>query len=381
MLCVPAANEAASAPSPESCSAHYQVVMAYDARLGVKFLAEEETALADTLVPKELLPEWRTSYMVQPLQFRDQALGYALLELNGKELTAIRAVAELLSSAVKASELAQSAVRAATQRRDARPRGRREAGAGVIREQFERVTKRHSIPGFDLCVRVSPNTRGEEGGYFDLVPCEGGCWLSLGDSSGGDPGREGTNLVLQGIVAALVHAQPDNSPEQSLRALERALTPELRQRLGCEDTAPVALLRYRESGEVLFAGSHPGLLVYRKQGGRCEALVPPDSPAQPCLSSPPLAGALTLEPGDFLLLCSDRLCETPGAGDEPGFGERLGPALETSTPRSASQLAEGILEALRSGRDAVSEALTLVVLGRLKEIEPVREGSPSPPEE
>src|SRR5688500_5706261 len=110
------------------------------------------------------------------------------------------------------------------------------------------------------------------GDCYDVVPFEGGAWLSIGDVAGHGLGAGVVMMMLQSSVAAVLRNNTEISPSSALSIVNAVIFDNVKQRLGQDEHATLMLLRYEHSGRIVFAGAHEEPLVYRARSGRCEVL-------------------------------------------------------------------------------------------------------------
>lgn len=203
------------------------------------------------------------------------------------------------------------------------------------------------------------------GDYFDILPCDGGCWLGIGDVAGHGLHTGLVMLMIQSIVAATTLAKPNARPAEAWAALNTVLHENVRRRLQRDEHATLTLLRYHADGRLQYAGAHEELIVYRAAKHECEVLATPGLwagivPTAPLGSVPD--SECQLQPGDVLLLYTDGLTESRNA--EMGvFGvERLCETLAEVAHLPAGDILDHILGLLATWATRQKDDLTLVVL-------------------
>jgi sigma-B regulation protein RsbU (phosphoserine phosphatase) len=171
--------------------------------------------------------------------------------------------------------------------------------------------------------------------------------------------------MIQSIVAATTHVQPDAPPAEAWSALNSVLCENVRGRLGRDEHATVTLLRYHEDGCFEFAGAHEELVIYRAARGRCEVLETPGlwvgiSKATPRHAIP--SGRFQLESGDILLLYTDGLTESRHPEDGLFGVERVCRCLDEAADLPALDILELLLTRVDTWTTRQRDDLTLVVL-------------------
>ena len=139
----------------------------------------------------------------------------------------------------------------------------------------------------------------------------------------------------------------------------------VRVRLERDEHATLTLIRYEDSGRMVYAGAHEDIVIYRAQQRRCELLQTHGVWAG--VSDDLAAGAITdqdcqLEPGDTVLLHTDGVTEATNATREMFGLDRLCRALERVAERDVDAIRDSLLAEVRGFMSAQTDDLTLVVL-------------------
>jgi serine phosphatase RsbU (regulator of sigma subunit)/anti-sigma regulatory factor (Ser/Thr protein kinase) len=204
------------------------------------------------------------------------------------------------------------------------------------------------IPGIEAAgtFRVALDSAMVGGDFYDVFTAGAGAWVAaLGDIMGkGAPAAAVMGVARQTIRAAALAQQ---RPSQILRTVNESLL----QQTEPERYATIACARIRPRGDrsqvTVSCGGHPSPLVLRADG-RVEEIS--------CIGT--VLGILPdpeldevdaeLEPGDTLVLYSDGVTDehVPG-GEEFGFA-RLEAVLRDHAGRTASEIAQAIVEAVES---------------------------------
>src|SRR5690606_18653215 len=103
-------------PGPDDCS---EALLAYQEETGLHPEGAGRIFRTGEVVPTDLRPPWRHSVMVQPLFFNDQPLGFCVIEIGSRDVSVFKTIPELISTALKAIELARTIVEEATRRQRA----------------------------------------------------------------------------------------------------------------------------------------------------------------------------------------------------------------------------------------------------------------------
>jgi len=205
------------------------------------------------------------------------------------------------------------------------------------------------------------------GDYFDILPFERGCWLGIGDVAGHGLHAGLVMLMIQSIVSAITRDRPDASPAQVWTALNAVLCDNVRVRLERDEHATLTLIRYDDSGRMVYAGAHEDIIIYRARQRRCELLQTHGVWAG--VASDLDAGTITdqecrLEPGDTVLLHTDGITEAANATREMFGIDRLCRALERGADGDVDAIRDSLMAEVRGFMAAQAQAddLTLVVL-------------------
>jgi phosphoserine phosphatase RsbU/P len=351
----------AGVPHPDADSL---LLLAYDDQSQLKTQANDRTFRTGEVIPKALRPPWRHSVMVQPLFFKDQPLGFCVIEIGSRDSSVFKTIPELISTALKATELAEAIAQEATRRHraeQARMSRELEIAASI---QTGILPVQPVVSGLEIATRMVPTS--EVGGdYFDILPCAGGCWLGIGDVAGHGLHTGLVMLMIQSIVAATTLALPDATPTEAWAALNSVLYDNVRRRLQRDEHATLTLLRYHADGRLIFAGAHEEFIIYRAGSKTCEIVATPGLWVG--IVPVPAAGSVVdsecrLSPGDVLLLYTDGLTES--RNKQMGlFGvERLSQSLLEVGECHVDQIREHILGQVRAWTTLQRDDLTLVVL-------------------
>lgn len=217
------------------------------------------------------------------------------------------------------------------------------------------------LPGYDVAAMNLP-TGAIGGDYYDYVPLPGeSLGLVVADVSGkGIPAA----LIMATFRAALRHEVRRLADLSALaRHLNRAV---LESRDAARFVTAVCGVLEPRSGRLTYVncGHNPPLLL-RGRGGR--EMLGRGGPALGLLEGEPFeTGALSLDPGDTLVLYTDGVVE-PTNGDDVEFGvDRLEDAVRATGLRPAADALQSVVEATRafSGHELYEDDFTLVVVRR-----------------
>jgi serine phosphatase RsbU (regulator of sigma subunit) len=206
------------------------------------------------------------------------------------------------------------------------------------------------------------------GDYYDVRAVENGCWIGIGDVSGHGLDAGLMMLMTQSIVAALVERDPRASPADVLATLNDILFDNIHYRLKRHEHATMTLLRYDRSGEVVFAGAHEEIVLYRADRGACEVVETPGTwiGGRRDVRASMVNTTLKLAPGDVLLLHTDGATEVQNALGEQFGLERLCDQFARLQDQSPQAIVERLRAAVKTWGDDTKDDVTFVV-GRFGE--------------
>jgi|SRR5215831_4783085 len=202
------------------------------------------------------------------------------------------------------------------------------------------------------------------GDYYDAVPTDDGCWLGIGDVAGHGLGAGLVMLMIQSVVSALTRSNPDASPREIVRVLNRVLYENLRHRLGQDEHVTFTLLRYRPDGRIVFAGAHEDIVVWRAATGRCQLVPTPGTwlGGMEDVARATVDSTLKLQPDDIVVLHSDGVTEAVNAAREEFGVERVCEIVERHRAEPVADIRQRIMDAAARFSSAQDDDMTVVVL-------------------
>jgi DNA-binding LacI/PurR family transcriptional regulator/serine phosphatase RsbU (regulator of sigma subunit) len=349
---------------PPTSQDECRLIMAWDRERGLRTFADGLPFRAGQLVPDAAKPAARHTLMVQPLCFKNEALGWCLFEMDPPRTVVCEEIPEQVSAALKATALQERLVAEVTKRERAeraRLQHEIEVAAGI---QTGILPKRRLISRLEISASMVPAT--EAGGdYFDILAFDGGGWIGIGDVAGHGLHAGLVMMMIQSIVSATTRDDPHASPAKVWAVLNAVLYDNVKTRLGREEHATLTLIRYEDRGRFVFAGAHEDILIYRARRRTCEQIktqgiwagILPDVPPgticdQECV----------LEPGDTILLHSDGITEARDRGRQMFGLPRLRAAFERAVDRPLDDLCERIVGEVRGFMTEQLDDMTLVAL-------------------
>lgn len=301
-----------------------RLVLAYDAERESEGAALDRLIDTEQLIPKDVLPERRSTLALMPLFFEELQLGCALFEMGPEHGVIYEALREVLSAALKGARLRGELALEAAQREQAERDRLSQELEIATRIQTSILPKNLQVEGLEIAAGMVPAT--EVGGdYYDVLPVAGGAWLGIGDVAGHGLRPGVVMVMLQSIVATVVSHTPDIRPSEMVQIVNRVLYENVRQRLHQDEHATLSLMRYQRSGRLSFAGAHEDIVVYRARTQRCETIGTPGTwvAATRDIAQVTVDSSLELACGDVLLLYTDGVIEATNAAGEHFGLERL----------------------------------------------------------
>jgi phosphoserine phosphatase RsbU/P len=300
------------------------------------------------LAPPQMLQERRRAMVVEPLFFENTQLGFALFELGPRRRVVYELLRELVSAALHGAELLRRVAHEAAEREKAEKQRLEQELAIATRIQTSILPRDLSVRGLEIAATMLPAT--EVGGdYYDVLPTQHGCWIGIGDVAGHGLRSGLVMMMLQSVVSALVRSNPDSAPRDVLRVVNAVLYENVRERLAQDEHATLSLIRYRDTGELHFAGAHEDMLVLRAETGQVE-VVPTLGTwvgATKDIEAATQDTVFQLRDGDLLLLYTDGVIEARN-----GAGKQFGPE------RLMHELGRSPKEPVQAIRDRLCSVVT-----------------------
>jgi sigma-B regulation protein RsbU (phosphoserine phosphatase) len=224
------------------------------------------------------------------------------------------------------------------------------------------LPRKVDVEGIEISAGMVP-AEDVGGDYYDVIPVKGGCWIGIGDVAGHGLGAGLIMVMIQSMVMTLVRANERGAPRDLVCLLNRLLYENIRDRLGQDDHVTFCLMRYGGDGQVVFAGAHEEILLWRISGG-CERIPTRGTwlGAVPSIDAATQDQTLQLQPGDLMILYTDGLIESrSAAGRQFGF-ERLVALVEKYRHESADAIKRHILTRLRRWTAKQDDDVTVIVV-------------------
>jgi serine phosphatase RsbU (regulator of sigma subunit) len=340
--CFLALYEGYAEPPPRS-----RLLVAYDR--GRLLDIPPEQRLFDTLAlaPPQLLDTRQRAMVVEPLFFENTQLGFALFELGPRRRVVYELLRELVSAALHGAELMRRVAHEAAEREKAEKQRLEQELSIATRIQTSILPRDFKVQGLEIAAVMLPAT--EVGGdYYDVLPTEQGCWIGIGDVAGHGLRPGLVMMMLQSVVAALVRSSPQATPHELLRVVNSVIYENVRERLEQDEHATLSLIRYFDSGELLFAGAHEDMLVLRADTGKVESLQTLGTwvGATKDIGEAMQDSSCRLRDGDVLVLYTDGVIEAMNKAGEQFGPERLARELERAGSRPVAEIRDQICSAV-----------------------------------
>ena len=314
------------------------------------------------IVPDALRGERRKSLVLEPLFFENRQLGYAVLELGPKRRVVYELLRELISAALRGAELVRRLAEEAAQREKAEKERLERELEIATHIQTSILPRDLQVENLEIAAAMVPAT--EVGGdYYDVLPGSGGCWLGIGDVAGHGLRPGLVMMMLQSIVAALGRDDFNAAPRDMLQVVNAVLYDNVRNRLGQDEHATLTLIRYFANGELVFAGAHEDLLVFRANTGKCERLATLGTwvGATRDIADATEDQHARLDDGDVLVLFTDGVIEAADAAGQHYGIERLCTELERCGQAPVAEIRDHLLASVRSYLNVQDDDIALLV--------------------
>lgn len=319
---------------------------------------------ANALVPADVLDEEaRQTFIVEPLFFENEQLGFVLFEMGPTDGVVYETLRDQIGSSLKAALLIKQLVEE-TARREMAERDRLQKEMEIAeRIQTSILPKHVLVPGLDISTVMLPAS--EVGGdYFDILPTDGNCWVGIGDVAGHGLRTGLVMMMIQSIVAALVTKDPWGSPRDVVRVLNSVIYENVRQRLGQDEHATLCLLRISREGHVVYAGAHEDMVLFRARTRQIEVVATPGTWIGAVKNTDPgtVDSELSLESGDLLVLYTDGVTEAMNEQQRPLGLDAICREVEVVADRSVDEIKEHLVSFVKRYMTRQQDDVTLVVL-------------------
>lgn len=220
-----------------------------------------------------------------------------------------------------------------------------------------------SVASLDIAARMVPAD--EVGGdYYDVLEVDDGAWIAIGDVSGHGLESGLIMLMVQTAVASLVRANPDGSPADIVRELNRVIYENVVNRMEVGRHMTLTLIRVHDDGRVVFAGAHMDMALLRSGADECEAVLTPGTWVAIVDDVDAITEDTTeqLQDGDLMVVYTDGVTEAMDAGGEQFGFERLCAALEGAAAGSSQHICEALFAAVVEHTDVQQDDISVLVM-------------------
>lgn len=317
---------------------------------------------SNELAPSGFFPtDHRWTYLLMALTFGTESLGITVMEL-GPFGYVHKMLRTQIGSALKGASLHRDVVQQTRLRERAEREQLQKETAIAQQIQTAILPKAMQVPGFELAAIMIPAT--EVGGdYYDVIPCDKGCWIGIGDVAGHGLLAGIEMLMIQSMVAGMVAQNPNGSPKDVVIALNKALYENVRHRLKRDEHATLSIMRLDDEGQVTFAGCHEDFFIFRTRTGLCQQVPTPGFwvAAVADLAALTVDSTQTLEPGDIFVLYTDGVTEPRNHVHEQfGIG-RLRKVIEASHTQPVNDICNAVVDAVKEWSPSQEDDITIFV--------------------
>jgi DNA-binding LacI/PurR family transcriptional regulator/serine phosphatase RsbU (regulator of sigma subunit) len=305
----------------------------------------------------------RQTFIVEPLFFEHDQLGFMLLEMGTSHGVVYETLRDQISSSLKGALLVQQLVEETT-RRELAERDRLQKEMEIAeRIQTSILPKNLQVAGLDISAVMHP-AADVGGDYYDVLPFEGGCWLTIGDVAGHGLRTGLVMMMLQSIIAGLIRHNPWAAPRDLIRTVNTVIYENIRRRLGQDEHASLTLLRLDAHGKMVFAGAHEDLIIYRAKEHRVEVVATPGTwvGAVKSIDAGTVESEQNLQPGDVLLLYTDGLSEVMDENQRIFGVDRLCSEFAKVAESPTGAIRDHLISAVRQFAANQDDDMTLLVV-------------------
>ncbi len=218
-----------------------------------------------------------------------------------------------------------------------------------------------AVPGLELAAKMIPAAQ-VGGDYYDVLRSDRGCWIGIGDVAGHGLDAGLIMLMTQATLATLVKSNSAATPSDVVCILNEVLFDNIRGRLRREHHVTLTVLHYDESGDVVFAGAHEDIVIFRGTERRCELVSTPGTwvGGRKDIRPGTVDSRLRLIPGDIMVLYTDGVTEMRNSEGEPFGIERLCAELEKAYDEPVATIQDRLFLAV-AGWGTPDDDVTIMV--------------------
>lgn len=222
----------------------------------------------------------------------------------------------------------------------------------------------HRLENYEIAATMIPAT--EVGGdYYDVIRTQSGeTWVCIGDVSGHGVESGLIMMMAQTSLAAVLNQTSGLAPSRLL-AMVNIVLKENMTRLGADRYMTMTAVRLA-AHQVVAAGKHQDLLVYRRKSQTVEAI---ETPGTWLGVVDDLRGSLddvavAMDDGDVLLLYTDGVTEAANKNGELFGDRRLKDCLARYADLEVGEIVRAIVHDVQTYMKEQTDDISLVVLRR-----------------
>lgn len=341
-----------------------RLMLAYDSSGRGVDKRRGEVFASNQFLPEGILSDGeRQTFIVEPLFFEHDQLGFMLLEMGTNHGVVYETLRDQVSSSLKGALLVQQLVEETT-RRELAERDRLQKEMEIAEHiQTSILPKNLEVPGLDIAALMLPAA--EVGGdYYDVLPYDGGCWLAIGDVAGHGLRTGLIMMMLQSIISGLIRHNPWASPRDLLRTVNTVVYENIRRRLGQDEHASLTLFRLEAKGRMVFAGAHEDLIIYRANDHRVEVIPTLGTwvGAVRSIDAGTVESEQHLSPGDVMLLYTDGLAEAIDENQHVYGVDRLCAEFTKVAESSVTAIRDHLVASVKQFAANHDDDMTLLVI-------------------
>lgn len=223
------------------------------------------------------------------------------------------------------------------------------------------------LDGAHLEMSARMITASEVGGdYYDVLTVDDGCWIAIGDVSGHGLTSGLVMMMVQAGVASLVRSQPDASPSEVLKTLNRVIYENIHGRLEAERHMTLSLMRYRRDGTIVVAGAHMDAVAWRSATRTVELLATPGTfiGVSEDIDRVNVETTWRIDPGDVFVLLSDGVTEAEDSqGQQFGY-EAVSALVAQHATGPVQAIRDSLFEAVLRHSPVLADDATLLAMRR-----------------
>jgi phosphoserine phosphatase RsbU/P len=223
------------------------------------------------------------------------------------------------------------------------------------------------LDGAHLEVSARMITASEVGGdYYDVLTVDDGCWIAIGDVSGHGLTSGLVMMMVQTGIASLVRSQPDASPREVLKTLNRVLYDNIHGRLEAERHMTLSLMRYRRDGTIVVAGAHMDAVVWRSASRQVELLGTPGTfiGIAEDIDRVNVEATWRMDPGDVFVLLSDGVTEAEDSSGQAFGYEAVSALVGQHATEPVQSIRDSLFEAVLRHSPVLADDATLLAMRR-----------------